>query len=216
MLGPICVADFDAPLRRGLAIGLLHHRTPGCLDDARPKGSIYVYGAPLRVAEDTECCRDDAIVVVDAFGPEAGHGCPEHPEVNRPKDRVEEQEKQGGPAERLHHPANHKESVYRRKACPRDTEDPGSECCWDVSLASDGLKGLIKVLADDVIDFGLRGAACQFFSELLGGILGICRASFEKAQVYLGIRDHVRQVAKSFSDRCDDAWVQVSILDALL
>ena len=215
MLGPLGIADFDAPLRRGAAVGLLHHRTPGCLDDAGPKASIYINRAPLLVTEDAKCRREGAIVVVDVFGPEAGHGCREHPEANRPKERIEEQEKKGGPAERLHHPANHKECVYGRQACPGDTEDAGSECCGDAALAGDGLKGLINVLADDVIDFGLRGAACQFFAELLGGILGICRASFQKAQVCFGIRDHVRQVANGFSDRCDDAWVQVSILDAV-
>ena len=55
--------------------------------------------------------------------------------------------------------------------------------------------------------FDLRGAACQLFAKLLGGILGVCSTGFEVGDVCFGIPDHVWQVADCFIYRIDNGWV---------
>ena len=102
------------------------------------------------------------------------------------------------------------------EAGPGDAKDTHRDGGWDIPMPGRGLEGLFKSFADDVIHFDLRGAACQLFAKLLGGILGVCGTGFEVGDVRFGIPDHAWKVADCFIDGHHDAGVELCCGDVLL
>ena len=86
------------------------------------------------------------------------------------------------------------------EAGPGDTEDTGSDGGGDIPMPGSCSDRLFEAFADDVIHFGLRGAARELFAKLFCSILGVRCPGFEVSDVRFGIPDHVWQVSDGFID----------------